>query len=160
MTKREGLWDPPYSPWPPDPPSLDNAGTHGKKGLPGIEDAGWISLDGLSLHGYCVASVLEWKDQGRAQVDLIERLKNKYVCRYRTDPDDLQADRYTFSVNRLSSRKVRIVLRNIKLGDPDPSLFKIPTEYKFETQEEFDEELQKLTEDFESSVRPEQLSPK
>ena len=160
-TIRDGIvvaWSKPYSPWPPDPPSLDFAGTHGKN-LPGIEDAGWITVDGLSLHGYRTASVLEGKDQGRAQVNLVERLKDIYVCRYRTEPDDLHADRYTLGANRFSSREVRVVLRNIKLVDPDPSLFKIPAEYKVETQDEFDDELQRLETASEASANAKTLSP-
>ena len=66
---------------------------HAWEGPSRQEDAGWITLDGLSLHGYRIASVLEGKDQGRAQVNLVERLKEIHVCRYRTDPDDLHADR-------------------------------------------------------------------
>lgn len=132
------------APWPPDLPTFD----YSKREPSGLRDVGWQTVSGVRLHGFRVAiSGKDW-----LPLTMPERLEEKYAERYRTEPDDLRADRlviYRWSAELGS----RMELTNIKLVEPDSSLFRIPSNYKIETEDEFRDEYWKLREAFESSAK-------
>jgi hypothetical protein len=128
------------APWPPDPPTVDFV----KREPTGIRDVGWQTVSGIRLHGIRVAV------SGPSPLSIEERLEEDYYDRYRPDPDDLRADRlviYKFN----DEIDARVELVNIRFDEPDPSLFRIPSNFKIGTQVEFWSELTDLRDAFEKS---------
>lgn len=115
------------SPWPPSLPTLDFV----RREPEGLRDIGWLAVSGLQLHGYRVA--ISGVSQETATIT--ERMEQNYMERYRTQPDDLGADRLVLLRSPNSDQRFELI--NLKLVEPDPALFQIPSEFKIETQVEF-----------------------
>jgi hypothetical protein len=99
------------------------------------------------MHGIRVA------ESGPSALSMAERLQEEYHERYRPEPDDLRADRlviYRFK----DETDARVELVNIQFDEPDPSLFRIPPNFKIGTQAEFWSELTDLRKAFQESSTP------